>query len=227
MKENRLLNQFQTAIKTEWTSCVLTEDYKPLNHRELFELAYHTANSVPSRNISMKISQDDNKGGHFAILYHSKKKRFIHVQALEEQLQIAIYTKDDECNEKKEEIKAQLSKRKNNFAEKDKKTKSQLLKIILVERKIDDAVNLVMLRDISRKVYFAIGDARESAAVVPLFMEAEGASLVQLALNKWMTAAQRLPPEEDFPDDHVKGLIKNMMQIKRWVLKLVTKKLDS
>jgi hypothetical protein len=226
MKENRLLKEFQNTIKSEWNSCVITEEYQPLNHRELFELAYHTANSVPSRNISMKISQDDNKGGHFAILYHSKKKRFIHIQALEEHMQIAIYTKDSECDEKKEEIKAELSKRKENFAKKEKEIKTQLLKIILVERKIDETVNLVMLRDISRKVYFAIGDARESAAVVPIFMEAEGASLVQLALNKWMTAAQRLPPEEDFPDDHVKGLIKNMMQIKKWVLKLVTKRLD-
>lgn len=223
MKENRLLNEFQTTIQSEWIKAAITEDYAPLNHRELFELAYHTANSVPNRNISMKISQDDDKGGHFAILYHSKKKTFIHIQALDDQLQVAIYTQDDKCKEKKAEIKSDLSKRKEKLANKDKKIRSQIFKIILVERKIDETVNLVMLRDISRKVYFAIGDARESAAVIPLFMRAEGASLVQLALNKWMTAAQRLPPEEDFPDDHVKGLIKNMMQIKKWVLKLVNK----
>jgi hypothetical protein len=41
-----------------------------------------------------------------------------------------------------------------------------------------------------------------------------------------MTAAQRLQPEKDFPDDHVKGLLKNMMQIKKWVLKLLDRKLD-
>ena len=226
MKENRLLDQFQNTIQSEWTSAVISLDYEPLNHRELFELAYHTANSVPNRNISMKITQDDDKGGHYAVLYHSKKKMFIHIQALDEHLHLAIYTKDEACIEKKEKIQEKLDRRKENFASKDKKIKTQLLKIILVERKIDETVNLVMLRDISRKVYFAIGDARESAAVVPLFMEAEGASLVQLALNKWMTAAQRLPPEEDYPDDHVKGLIKNMMQIKKCVLNLMTKKLD-
>ncbi|MFO8020353.1 MAG: hypothetical protein R6U96_17150 [Promethearchaeia archaeon] len=221
MKENRLLNEFQGTIKSEWNSAVINEEYSPINPRELFELAYDTANSVPNRNISMRISQDEDKGGHFVILYHSKKKMFIHIQALDDHLRVAIYTKDDKCKEKKAEIQRKISERKEKFAKKDKKIKSQLLKIILVERKIDEAVNLVMLRDISRKVYFAIGDARESAAVVPLFMEADGASLVQLALNKWMTAAQRLPPEKDFPDDHVKGLIKNMMQIKRWVLKLI------
>jgi hypothetical protein len=83
-----------------------------------------------------------------------------------------------------------------------------------------------MTKDINRKVYFAIGDARESAAVVPLFMESEGSNLVQLALNKWMSAAQQLPPEEPFPEEKTKGLLKNLLQIKRWTLNLLNKHLD-
>ena len=83
-----------------------------------------------------------------------------------------------------------------------------------------------MLNEINRKVYFTIGDARESAAVVPMFMEAEGSSLVQLALNKWMTNVQTLDQEKPFPDNLVPGLLKNLMQIKKWVLNLVDTVLD-
>jgi len=83
-----------------------------------------------------------------------------------------------------------------------------------------------MLKDINRKIYFAIGDARESAAVVTMFMEADGASLVQLALNKWMTTVQTLDQEKTFPDNLVNGLLKNLMQIKKWTLNLITTNLD-
>ena len=82
------------------------------------------------------------------------------------------------------------------------------------------------LKDINRKVYFAIGDARESAAVVPIFMEAEGASLVQLALNKWMNTVHTFDQEKPFPDGSIAGLLKNLMQIKKWVLNLVSTHLD-
>ena len=83
-----------------------------------------------------------------------------------------------------------------------------------------------MLKGLNRKIYFAIGDARESAAVVPIFMEAEGASLVQLALNKWMETAQRLDQEQFFPENLVPGLLKNLTQIKRWLLDLISSFLD-
>ena len=83
-----------------------------------------------------------------------------------------------------------------------------------------------MLKGIIRKIYFAIGDARESAAVVPMFMEAEGASLVQLALNKWMTTTQNLEQEKNFPENYQPGLLKNLMQIKKWLLNLISVNLD-
>jgi hypothetical protein len=104
--------------------------------------------------------------------------------------------------------------------------KTDLLKTILVERKLDECSNFVILRDINQKVYFAIGDARESAAVVPMFMEAEGASLVQLALNKWMSTVQTFDQEKPFPDNSVVGLLKNLVQIKKWVLNLISTNLD-
>ena len=123
-------------------------------------------------------------------------------------------------------LKDVFKRRKENFAKKDAEMKTQILKSILVERKIDECANLVMLKGLNRRIYFAIGDARESAAVVPIFMEAEGASLVQLALNKWMETAQRLEQEHNFPDNLVPGILKNLTQIKRWLLDLISSFLD-
>jgi hypothetical protein len=57
-------------------------------------------------------------------------------------------------------------------------------------------------------------------------MEAEGASLVQLALNKWMETAQRLNHEQNFPENLIPGIIKNLTQIKRWLLDLISANLD-
>jgi hypothetical protein len=83
-----------------------------------------------------------------------------------------------------------------------------------------------MLKEITRKIYFAIGDARESAAVVPIFMESEGANLVQLALNKWMTTIQNFEQEKPYPENLMSGLLKNLTQIKKWLLNLVSVNLE-
>ncbi|TFF88308.1 MAG: hypothetical protein EU550_01515 [Promethearchaeota archaeon] len=224
--ENRLLNQFNNVITQQWLSEEITEDYGNLTPRELFELTYHTMNSVSTRAIFLKLAADEKSSGSRAILY-SKNKLFTEIVTLPDHLKIITYfNSDDYSNKLNGEIKPKLVQRKKNFASKDKGFHEQLLKSILVERKLDECVNLVMLKDINRKVYFSIGDARESAAVIPLFMEADGSSLVQLALNKWMATAQNLPPEKPFPENHVGGLLKNLMQIKRWLLNLISSKLD-
>ncbi|MBD3255064.1 MAG: hypothetical protein GF383_08215 [Candidatus Lokiarchaeota archaeon] len=224
--QNRLLEQYNTVISSQWMSQIFTEPYEPLNHRQLFELAYHTCNNVSTRNIFIKISQDDDKGGSKAILY-CNNKTFTTIEALDDELKVTMYF-NDESNQDKlaSNIHPLLIKRKNNFNEINELIQNQILKTILVERKLDECANLVMIKDINRKIYFAIGDARESAAVVPLFMETEGSNLVQLALNKWMATAQRLQPEETFPETHVQGLLKNLMQIKKWVLAILDKYLD-
>ncbi|TXT64962.1 MAG: hypothetical protein BAJALOKI3v1_150065 [Promethearchaeota archaeon] len=223
--ENRLLNQFESVISREWLTEEINEPFEPLTHRELFDLTYHTANNVGTRCVFMKLYQDFKKGSR-AILY-SKNKTFLSIENLDDQLNAVCYYNDDEhANRLTNTIFPLLQERKTRFNNKEKEIKTQLLKSILVERKIDECANLVMLKDINRKIYFAIGDARESAAVVPLFMEAEGSRLVQLALNKWMATAQNLPPEESFPEERVPGLLKNLMQIKRWVLNLISSYLD-
>ena len=225
--ENKLLDEFNNKISAQWPSKQITEDYSPLNHRELFELAYHTCNTISSRCIHHHLSQDVNKAGSMAILYYSRHKRFTLVEALDEVLKITMYSSEEGIIDKLiDEIQPTLKMRKDKYNACDKDTKTQLLKTVLVERKLDEAINLSMLEEIARKVYFAIGDARESAAVVPMFMQAEGASLVQLALNKWMAFAQRLPPESPYPKTHLAGLLKNLLEIKKWVLNLISVNLE-
>jgi len=226
MVENRLLDQYNSVITSEWQSTNITEEYSPLNHRELFELAYHINNSVSTRNIFISLSQNENKGGSKAVLY-SNTKKFISIEAFDDNLSITKYFSEGSTGDKLiNEIAPKLKIRKEKFAKKEKTEKEQILKSILVERKLDECANLVMIKEINRKIYFAIGDARESAAVVPLFMEAEGASTVQLALNKWMSIVNNLGEESIFPQTHQSGLLKNLMQIKKWLLKLISSKLD-
>jgi DNA gyrase/topoisomerase IV subunit B len=219
------LTQFNDVITSQWNSNAITESYDNLNHRELFELAYHTSNSVAMRCISTKLSQDENKGGSRAILY-SQKKKFFFIEALDDFLKITMYFNEGNADHLFNEIHPNIKARKEKWDSKEANLKGQLLKTCIVQRKLDECANLVMTKDIARKIYFAIGDARESAAVVPIFMEAEGAALVQLALNKWMETAQRLPAENLFPDSHVPGLLKNLMQIKKWILNLLTSNFD-
>ncbi len=224
--ENRLLTQFNNVITSQWLSKQIEENYGALSPRELFEIAYHTCNSVAMRNIYIKQSQSEDEGGSKAVFY-SNSKKFTAIEALENSLKITKYFSEGTTGDKvTTEIQPLLKKRKELFTKKDDQLKTQILKSILVERKLDECANLVMLKGINRKIYFAIGDARESAAVVPIFMEAEGASLVQLALNKWMETAQRLEQEHTFPDNLVPGILKNLTQIKKWLLDLTSSLLD-
>jgi len=178
------------------------------------------------RSILIKLSRSENKSSFQAVLY-SNTKKFINIEALENTLRITKYFPEGSTGDKlNTEIHPKLKSRKIKFASKDSAMKTDLLKTILVERKLDECSNFVVLRDINQKVYFAIGDARESAAVVPMFMEAEGASLVQLALNKWMSTVQTFDQEKPFPDNSVVGLLKNLVQIKKWVLNLISTNLD-
>ena len=224
--ENSLLNQFNAVITTKWPYTQIEESYGDLSSRELFELAYHTCNSVKMRSILIKLTPSENKSGSQAVLY-SNTKKFIIIEAFENTLRIKKYYPEGSTGDKlNTEIHPKLKTRKNKFASKDDAMKTDLLKTILVERKLDECSNFVVLKDINRKVYFAIGDARESAAVVPMFMEAEGASLVQLALNKWMSTVQTFDQEKPFPTNSVTGLLKNLVQIKKWVLNLISTNLD-
>lgn len=224
--ENRLLSQFNGVITSQWLNRYIEEPYGSLIPRELFEIAYHTCNSVVMRIIHTKLSTSEDQAGSKAVFY-SNTKKFTAIEALEAGVKITKYFNQGDTGDKVvSEIQPNLKRRKELFTSKDPDLKAQILKSILVERKLDECANLVMLKDSNRRIYFAIGDARESAAVIPIFMEAEGASLVQLALNRWMETAQRLNHEQNFPENLIPGIIKNLTQIKRWLLDLISINLD-
>ena len=224
--ENRLLDQYNSVITSQWLSQQIKEPYGSLIPRELFEIAYHTCNSIAMRSMFIKLSTSEDQAGSKAVLY-SNTKKFTSIEALNNALTITKYFSEGSSGDKiLSEVQPTLKRRKDIYNSKEQDIKTQILKSILVERKLDECANLVMLKGKNRKIYFAIGDARESAAVVPIFMEAEGASLVQLALNKWMETAQRLDHEENFPDNLIPGILKNLTQIKKWLLDLISKNLD-
>lgn len=224
--ENRLLNQFNNVISSQWLFKDIQIPYNPLTSKELFELAYHSCNSITMRNIFIKLSPSEDKGG-FQTIFYSNTKKFISVEALDDVIKLTkFFPKGSTGDKLVTEIQPLITKRKEQFIKKNKEIQTQILKMILVERKLDECANSVMLKDMNRKIYFSIGDARESAAVIPIFMEADGASLVQLALNKWMTIVQNLDQEKSFPDNLVAGLLKNLMQIKKWTLNLISTNLD-
>jgi len=157
-----LLNQFNAVITAKWPSTQIEESYDSLTQRELFELAYHTCNSVKMRSILIKLTPSENKSGSKAVFY-SNTKKFINIEAFENTLRITKYYPEGSTGDKlKTEIHPKLKTRKSKFASKDIAMKTDLLKTILVERKLDECSNFVVLKDINRKVYFAIGDARRA-----------------------------------------------------------------
>ena len=108
-----------------------------------------------------------------------------------------------------------------DFKTKTENIRNQIAQSILVERKIDEVINLTMGMQMARKVYFAIGEARERGALIPIMMNGRAADVVQLAIMKWMNSALNEPQEDKFPEKKVKGLVKNFIQIKDWLIKLI------
>ena len=88
--ENRLLDQFNNVIISQWLSKQIEEPYSPLVPRELFELAYHTCNSVAMRNIYIKQSSSEDLSGSIVVFY-SNSKKFTAIEALDKSLKITKY----------------------------------------------------------------------------------------------------------------------------------------
>jgi hypothetical protein len=125
--ENRLLTQFNNVITSQWLSKQIEENYSPLNPRELFELAYHTCNSVAMRNIYIKQSQNEDEGGSKAVFY-SNSKKFTAIEALDNNIKITKYFSEGTTGDKvTSEIQPLLKKRKELFAKKDDHEKFILL----------------------------------------------------------------------------------------------------
>ncbi len=224
--ENKILSQYKNIVEKNWKNKVITIPYDSLSKKELFEISYHCCNDVQLRAIWIKLSAEEK--GSTIIMYNSTKKYFCKVQATDNGINITYFANtEEEIESLTEKIKEIIENRKKGFSALEETVKSQILKSIIVLRKIDEVINGIMIGDVIRKIYFSVGDTRETAAVIPIIKEAEGYNLVQLALNKWMTYTQNLPQEQEFPTEQGKGMLKNFIQIKKWLLAQIRARLES
>jgi hypothetical protein len=220
-----LLQEF-TKINKAWPTSTIKIPYDDLSKLELFELAYYAASDIPFRCFSIKLNPGSDHLKDVAILYNAAKKQFISLLNKEEELALTLFENNpDGIQANVDAIKASLLNAKESLLKKPIELRDAITKCVLVERKVDEAMHLSLSKELSRKVYFAIGECRERAALIPIFQNSKGADLVQLALHKWMDFTLRLPQDEPFPEDRTTGLVKNFLQIKKWLKDLITKQL--
>jgi len=220
-----LLSTF-SEINKKWPNESFKILYDPLTKLELFELGYFASSDIPFRCFSIKLNPGDNHDNDVALLYSAASKQFISLLNKEDGLVLTLYENNkDEISQHLELIKTDLVKFKEQLSGKNADLRDQITKCILVERKVDEAMHFTLSNEVNRRVYFAIGECRERAALIPIFQGSKGADLVQLALHKWMDFALRLNQDEKFPEEKTTGLIKNFLQIKKWLKDLITKQL--
>lgn len=220
-----LLQEFM-KINKGWPSQSLKIPYNPLTRLEMFELGYYATSDVPHRCFSIKLNPGNDHLKDVALLYNSASKQFVSILNHEEGLVITLFESNEEnLSEHISQIQDQLSIYIKQLSEKTDEIRDQITKCILVERKLDEAMHLALSNEVSRRVYFAIGECRERAALIPSFQKSKGADLVQLALHKWMDTALNSPQDQTFPPEKTKGLVKNFLQIKKWLKDLIKNQL--
>ncbi|HMF31452.1 MAG TPA: hypothetical protein VKK79_08565 [Candidatus Lokiarchaeia archaeon] len=222
-----LLEQYQ-QVRSKWSKSGEMVPYDDaVGIHASFELGYHASNTPTLRCFFMKTVPEGDPGSQAALI-EAKTQVFNEVLGLDEGMMLTSYAKEEDvATEEHARVIADYQKFCANFPGKDDQQKENIIRSILVERKVDEVVNLTLVKDIGRKVYFAIGETRERAALIPLVMDAEGGSLVQLALNKWMSLMSQAAPEDPIQEEFQQGLLKNFLQIKKWILSLVNKTLES
>ncbi len=218
-----VVERFQKA-KEIWTNKKAILDQVPagLTTNEYFHVAYHATNTPATRCIYLKIVPETDKFGHSAVFLH-QTNQFYQVEATDRGLEITVWCNEDIASG----IDAILDKLKQGTIEFGQKVishpdkKVDLLMSINIEEIVDEVINRAMNLDPNQVVYFSIGKTREFAANIPLLMNASGFSLVQLSMNKWMTAGQQLrqsAPDEPFPKDKAKPLIADALKWKKYVI---------
>ena len=222
-RPHMLLQEFMKINKV-WPTQTVKIPYHPLSRLELFELGYFTASDVPFRCFSIKLNPGNDHLKDVAIMYNSATKQFISLLNKEEELIVTIFQKSEEgINAQIQNLETNLQKFIAQLQEKNAELRDQITKCVLVLRKVDEVIHFALSKEINRRVYFSIGECRERAALIPIFQNSKGADLVQLALHKWMDYALNLPQDQNFPEGSVTGIVKNFLQIKKWLNDLITK----
>ncbi|TFG17186.1 MAG: hypothetical protein EU530_10980 [Promethearchaeota archaeon] len=217
-----LLDRFQ-KIKVEWTNKSIQIQYGSISKKSLFELSYHAANDVPTRNIYVHMKPGDDEVGNEGIFYLPVEKAFIHIIGNEDHVVITLYAEEESKLSSIQEIEQKLRKMINDFNTRSPILQDQITKTILVERKIDKVIHLAMDKDLARNVYGGIGEVRERGALIPLIRSAEKSDVVELAVMKWMNIAFNENQDAPIAIEKAKGLTKNFIQIKDWLMKRIDK----
>jgi len=217
-----LLDRFQ-KIKAEWPKKSIQIPYSSISKKALFELSYHAANNVPTRNIHVRMKPGDDEVGNEGIFYSPMEKVFIHIIGTEGNVAITLYAEEESKLSSIQEIEQKLSKMTQDYTARSPNLQDQITKTILVERKIDKVIHLAMDKDLARNVYGGIGEVRERGALIPLIRSAEKSDVVELAVMKWMNIAFNENQDAPFAIEKAKGLTKNFLQIKDWLMKRIDK----
>lgn len=217
-----LLERFQ-KIKTEWANKSIHIPYDSISKKSLFELSYHAANNVPTRNVYVHIQPGDEEVGNEAIFYSPTEKVFIDIVGTERNVEITLYAEEESKLNAIHDIEQKMKTISQDFKKRSANLQNQITKTILVERKIDRVIHLAMDKDLARNVYGGIGEVRERGALIPLIRSAENANVVELAVMKWMNTAFKENQDAPFPIEKAKGLTKNFLQIKDWLMKRIDK----
>ncbi len=215
-----LLDHFQ-KIKAEWTNKSIQIPYDSLSKKALFELSYHAANDVPTRNIHVHMKPGEDAPGNEAVFYSPTEKVFMHIIGDENNVVITLYAEDESKFSAIQEINQKLQKIIQDFRARPPNLQDQITKTILVERKIDKVIHLAMDKDLARNVYGGIGEVRERGALIPLIRSAPKSDVVELAVMKWMDIAYHENQDAPFSIEKGKGLTKNFLQIKDWLMKRI------
>jgi hypothetical protein len=217
-----MLNSFQ-KIKEEWPNKSIQIPYNSISKKSLFELSYHAANSVPTRNIHVHMMPGEDEAGNEAVFYSSTDKLYIQILGTNSDVTITLYSEDESKLGDILEIERKLNKIIQDFKIRSENLQDQIAKTILVERKIDRVIHLALDKDLARNVYGGIGEVRERGALIPLIRSAEKSDVVELAVMKWMNIAFKENQDAPFSIEKAKGLTKNFLQIKDWLIKRIDK----
>lgn len=219
-----VLERFQKA-KELWTNKKLIIDAIPdgFTKNEAFHATYHATNNTASRCISYHQVPESDDFGNIAV-FLNKTDQFYQLEATERGVEITVWVKSDIADKIDEIIDKYIEDSKKiieKIAVCDDKKKKEVMLALIVEQKVDEVINNAMNLANNRTVYFSVGKTREFAANVPMLMNASGFSLVQLSMNKWMTATDQLrskAPEDRFPKDKVKPLLADALKWKKYMI---------
>jgi hypothetical protein len=166
----------------------------------------------------------ENEVGNHAVLFLALEKAFISIDNTDTNVEIVMFDNSESPKfDILNKIEQKLFTNIESFKKHSDSIKDQLIKCILMELKMDEVIYLANNKEIARKVYFAIGETRERGAEIPILMAAPKADVVQLAIMKWMNSALNDPQESPISETKVKGLVKNFLELKKWLINFIDK----